>query len=129
MAAASPDETARVFVAALNSRDLETALAQWSEDAVLLPAGPEGSPVEGKRAIRGVLEALIETATELQIVTSHTYVAGQSAVRAGRLRLIIKRADGPQSTSELDTDFLTVYAKSVDGWRIVFDAPAGLPSA
>jgi ketosteroid isomerase-like protein len=127
MAAASPDEAARAFVAALNSGDLDRALAHWSEDAVLLPAGAGGSPVEGERAIRAVLAALIEAATEMQIVTSRTYVAGQSAVRAGRLRLIVKGAD--RSTSELVSDFVTVYARSGDGWRIVFDAPAGLPSA
>jgi ketosteroid isomerase-like protein len=86
MAAPSPDEAARTFVAALNSSDLDTALAQWSEDAVLLPAGAGSSPVEGKPAIRGVLAALIEAATEMQIVTSRTYIAGQSAVRTGRLK-------------------------------------------
>jgi uncharacterized protein (TIGR02246 family) len=124
MSGASPDDAARAFVAALNSRDLDAALELWVDDAVLLPAG--GAPVEGKEAIRATLAALIETAAELRIDSSRTYVAGNNAVRTGRLMLIGQSAD--RSAAEVITHFVTVYARSGDGWRIVFDAPAGLPS-
>jgi uncharacterized protein (TIGR02246 family) len=124
VSAASPDEVGRTFVAALNSGNLEAALELWLDDAVLLPPG--GSPVEGRQAIRAALAPLIETAAELRIDSSRTYVAGGSAVRTGRLRLIAGSADG--SPTEVVTHFITVYARSGDGWRIVLDAPAGLPS-
>jgi uncharacterized protein (TIGR02246 family) len=119
---ASPEAVASAFASAINAGDLDAALNLWVEDAVFVPA--DGAPIEGKQGVRGVLATLIENATELTIETARTYIAGATAVRAGRLRVSGVGVGG--EPFEVATDYVTVYARDQDGWRIALDAPAGL---
>jgi ketosteroid isomerase-like protein len=122
---ASPEAVAQVFVAAINSGDLDSALDLWVDDAVCVPAG--AAPAAGKQAVRGVLAALIDNGTKLTIETSRTYIAGATAVRTGRLKLSGRGAG--EEPFEVRTDYVTVYAFGDAGWRIAIDAPAGLSGA
>ena len=120
----SPEAVAQAFEAAINAGDLDAALALWHDDAVFVGAG--AAPIEGKQAVRGVLATLIDNRTRVRIETTRTYIAGPTAVRTGRLKL--SGTGGGGKAFELATDYVTVYAKDEDGWRIVIDAPAGLSS-
>lgn len=97
----------------------------WADDAVFVPA--EGHPVVGREAIRDLLSGLTSTATRLQIETSATYVAGGTAVRVGELKLV--RSGGADAAFELSSNYVTVYRRGSDGWRIAIDAPAGFTAA
>ncbi len=125
MPAASPEAVAEAFVAAVNSQDLEAAIELWADDALLLPAG--GSAVVGKEAIRQLLSGLTSSGTTMRIETSTTYVADETAIRVGRLKLVSGGDADP--TFELPSDYITVYRRRADGWEIVIDAPAGFPAS
>jgi len=111
-------------VAAINSRDLDAALELWAYDALFLPV--VGDPVAGRDAIRHVLGALTSSGTMIEIETASTYVAGDTAVRFGRLKLVSQQAD---DATEFSSSYVTIYRRGDHGWRIVVDAPAGFPEA
>ncbi len=123
MPAASPEAVAEAFVAAVNSQHLAAAIDLLADDALFLPAA--GSAVVGKEAIGQLLSGLTSSGTLIQIETSSTYVAGETAIRVGRLKLLI--GGDAASTFELPSDYVTVYRRRADGWEIVIDAPSGFP--
>jgi len=123
MPGASPDQLAEAFTTALNAQDLDAALDLWADEALFLPV--VGTPVVGREAIRELLGALTSSETKLHIETATTYMAGDTAVRVGRMKLVAAGgADGP---TELPSNYVTVYRRDADGWKIVIDAPAGFP--
>jgi uncharacterized protein (TIGR02246 family) len=119
MAAATPQEVADAFAAALARRDLDGALAMWSEDAAILAA--DGSLVEGRAAIREALRALLGNGTRVGIELAGVFQAGDVALATGWLTLT---GEGFEQRSES----AVVYHRGSDGhWRIALDAPWGLP--
>jgi len=120
MAATTPEEVADAFAAALARRDLDGALAMWSEDAAIVAA--DGSLVEGRVAIREALDALLSNGADVQIELAGLFQAGGIALATGSLTL---SGEGFEQRSESTV----VYARGADGrWRIALDAPWGLPS-
>jgi uncharacterized protein (TIGR02246 family) len=124
MSTDSPDAVAAAFVAAVNAQDLEAALELWTDDAIFIAA--EGSPLVGRDAIRGLLTGLTSSGTKIHYETATTYVAGETAVRVGRLKLI--SANAPDNASELAGDYVTVCRRQTTGWRLAIDAPFGFPA-
>jgi ketosteroid isomerase-like protein len=80
-----PEAVALAFAAAINAADVEAALELWAGDAVFVSAGSR--PIQGKAAIRGVLTTLVENQTKLAFEASVTFIGGEAAIRAGRLKL------------------------------------------
>ena len=119
----SPDAVAAAFVSAINAQDLGGAVELWAVDAVFIPAA--GDSLVGREAIRGALEGLTNLGAKIHVETSTTYVAGHTALRVGRLKLVAANGD---SGSELTGDYITVYRREANGWRIAIDAPFGPPA-
>jgi SAM-dependent methyltransferase len=108
-----PADVARAFAAAVNGRDLDAALALWSDEALIV--SPDGVPT---RDVAAAVAALIENGVTLAIEVEHTYVAGDVATATGTLTM------GNSASS-----FTAVYGRDGDGrWRIAIDAPWGLPA-
>jgi ketosteroid isomerase-like protein len=123
MAAATPQELARAFAAALGRRDLDAALEMWGENAAIVAA--DGSTIQGRAAIAEVLKTLVTNGTRVQVAVTNLYEAGGIALATGSLTLSGDGHDGPY---EQRSDSTVVYARSADGlWRIALDAPWGLP--
>jgi uncharacterized protein (TIGR02246 family) len=123
MAAATPQELATSFAAAISARDLGAALELWSEDAAIVAA--DGALVEGRAAIAEVLEALVSNGTRVDAEVTGLYAAGAVAVATGSLTL---SGDGHDGAYEHRSSSVVVYARGEDGlWRIALDAPWGLP--
>jgi uncharacterized protein (TIGR02246 family) len=123
MSAATPEQVAESFAAALARRDLEGALSMWSEDAAIV--APDGSLVEGHAAIREALRALLSNGTAVRIELAGLFQAGDIALASGSLTLSGEGGDG---AFEQRSESTVVYARGADGrWRIALDAPWGLP--
>ncbi|HXB15440.1 MAG TPA: DUF4440 domain-containing protein [Solirubrobacteraceae bacterium] len=123
MAAATPQELATSFAAAISARDVEAALEMWSEDAAIVAA--DGSLVQGRAAIAAVLEALVGNGTQVEAEVTGLYEAGGVALATGSLTLI---GDGHDGSYEHRSASVVVYVRGGDGlWRIGLDAPWGLP--
>jgi uncharacterized protein (TIGR02246 family) len=123
MAAATPKELAASFAAAITARDLEAALAMWSDDAAIV--GPDGSVIEGRDAIAEVLRALVSNGTRVRAEVTGLFEAGALALATGSLTL---SGEGEHGSYEQQSQSIVVYARGADGtWRIALDAPWGLP--
>lgn len=121
MAARTPEELAGAFAGALARRDLDDALAMWSEEAAIVAA--DGSLVQGRPAIRAALEALLTNGTRVSIELASLFRAGDVALATGSLTLSGEGFEQRSSST-------VVYARGSDGhWRIALDAPWGLPQS
>jgi len=125
MAAASPQELAASFAAAIDRRDVAAALEMWSEDAAIVAA--DGSLVRGRAAIGAALQSLVANGTRVQIDIASLFVAGDIALASGSLTL---SGEGERGAYEQRSSSTVVYARGADGrWRIALDAPWGLPAS
>ncbi len=121
MAAGTPEELAEAFAGALARRDLDGALAMWSEEAAIVAA--DGSLVQGRPAIREALQALLTNGTRVSIELASLFRAGDVALATGSLTLSGEGFEQRSSST-------VVYARGTDGrWRIALDAPWGLPQS
>jgi len=124
MAAQTPHELIELFAAAINRRDLDEAVAMWTEDAAIV--APDGSLVQGREAIVTALAGLVGNGTRFEVELTGMYEAGDTALVTGTLTL---SGDGHDGRYEHRSDSIVVYARGTDGtWRIALDAPWGLPS-
>ncbi len=125
MAAATPEELADAFAAAIARCDLDGAVAMWGEDAAIVAA--DGSLVRGLPAIRDALQALLSNGTRVRIELASLVRAGDIALATGSLTL---SGDGEGGAFEQRSSSTVVYARGADGrWRIALDAPWGLPGS
>ena len=119
----SPQAVAQAFAAAINGQDLQAALAIWSPDAVWIPVA--GEPVKGQKAIRPILQTLIDNHTTIAIDMTHTYETASTALARGH----ITQTAGDGDASQVTGAFVAVYERADDGsWRLAIDAPFGLPA-
>ena len=125
MAAATPEELAEAFAAAIAGRDLEGALAMWSEDAAIVAV--DGTLVQGRAAIAEALGALLANGTRVEIEIASLFRAGDIALATGSLTLSGESEGGAYEQRSSST---VVYVRGADGrWRIALDAPWGLPGS
>ncbi len=120
MAPVSASDVPVELAAAINAGALDAAAELWGEEAVIV--GPDGGSVSGRTNIRGVLAALIEAGTRMEIELSSLREAGDVALATGTLTLL------PQDGQPLSYASIVVYERSADDrWRVAIDAPAGMP--
>jgi uncharacterized protein (TIGR02246 family) len=124
MAAEKPHDLAAQFAAAINRRDLDAAVAMWTEDAAIV--APDGSLVQGRAEIVKALQALLSNGTRFEVELTGIYEAGDTALATGSLTL---SGDGHEGPYEHRSSSMVVYTRGADGgWRIALDAPWGLPA-
>jgi uncharacterized protein (TIGR02246 family) len=124
MGTSTPEELGREFAAAIRARDVEAALALWSEQATLIQA--DGQAIRGRAAIEPALRALIDNGIELDITVASIVTADDVAVGSGTLAISGTGANG--EVFEHRSESVVVYRRGEDGrWRIALDAPWGLP--
>jgi len=104
-------------IAADNARDVEAVLAQYADDAVLLPPGE--AAVDGKQAIKLRYQSLFEQSNpELSFASDETVIAGEWAFDRGLTRgRLVQRAGGePRMVKD---KYLMVLRQQMNGmWRI-----------
>ncbi|HUH79871.1 MAG TPA: nuclear transport factor 2 family protein [Solirubrobacteraceae bacterium] len=123
MAAPSPDELPRLFAQAVNAGDTGAAMELWGDDAAIVT--PDGGVVGGQGAIEGAVRALIEAGTRIEISIERVFHAGAVALALGTLTM--RGTDGHGRPFEQRSSSLAVYSRQDGGWRVVLDAPWGLP--
>lgn len=120
---ATPEQLAQAFAAAIGRRDVEGALAMWSEDAAILT--PDGTALCGRDQIRRALLALIDNGARVRVEIERLHRAGDVALATGSLTL---SGEGAAGAFEQRGESTVVYVRGADGqWRIAIDAPWGLP--
>jgi uncharacterized protein (TIGR02246 family) len=121
MPATAPNEPNELFEAAINSGDLEAAVALYEPEACLV--GTPGEPAYGIDAIRAVLQGFIDAKPKL------TMEAG-SILQVGDLALAshgwTATGEGPDGPVEMTGHAVEVVRRQADGtWRFVIDDPYG----
>ncbi len=123
MPARSPDELDRLFSEAVNTRNLDAAVALYEPDAALTPR--PGQTVTGTPAIQEALRALIATKPTLTLEVKTLARAGDLALTSARWEFTGTRPDGSPVTSTGQS--VEVSRRQADGtWRFVIDNPRGL---
>ena len=122
--AATPEELAAAFAAAITAGDVPAALELWDADAALVDAG--GEAIRGREAIAPVLQALVDNQITLEAVLARAVTTGDLALGVGTLTM---RGNGHEGEPfEQRSESIVVYRRGADGrWRIALDAPWGLP--
>jgi uncharacterized protein (TIGR02246 family) len=118
----SPAEVSDAFVQAVNAADLESAIALYREDAVLL--APDGSQARGAGAIRGLLQNLISMRVQMTTRVTSVIVTDDFAVASEDWTMRLDT--GGDDDTEQHGRSIVCFANGEDGWRFVIDAPWGL---
>jgi uncharacterized protein (TIGR02246 family) len=124
MAAKSPAELLAAFLAAVNARDLDTAVELWREDAAIVQL--DGEVLRGRDAIAGALQAMIDNHIEIDTEVSGIVEAGDVALVTGTLTLSGANGDGTDERFSTRSSSTVIYKRDAEGWRIALDAPWGL---
>ena len=109
---------AAAIIAADNARNLDSVLALYAPDAVLMPPGEE--PVRGRDAIRPRYEALFRTfSPAIRSELDDVRVAGSLAFVSGRNTGELTPRDSASPPRRLNDLFLMVLSRDQAGrWRI-----------
>ena len=122
MAAQSPAEVHRLFVAAFNAGDLDALLALYEPGATMIPE--PGQLVVGREAVRNVLSAFLALKGSMTIETKTVAQAGDLALLHGQWTLTAAGPDGKPATRGGRT--AEVVRRQPDGsWRYAIDDPYG----
>ena len=118
----SPADKHRYFAEACNSGDIETLLAMYEPDAIVVER--TGALTQGTTAIREHLERLLSLKPTMEIVASTAVVNGNLAQLSSSWRCTATAPDG--SAVELEFRGSELDRRQPDGtWRIVIDNPWG----
>jgi ketosteroid isomerase-like protein len=120
--AAAPEDLHRLFEQALNSADLDTLVALYALDGVLMA---RSGPARGISAIREALAEYLAMKPMIQLTTRRAVQAGDTALLMAEWRFHgTTRAGGHVSTSGTSVE---VARRQPDGtWRYFIDLPYGL---
>ena len=122
MAGRTPADTVAQLIAAINRQDVESALALYESDAVLM-AEP-GKPARGRAAIRAALEGFIALRPTLTGETHRTIQAGDVAQFSSTWKLQGTAPDG--KSVQMGGTSLDVLRRQADGtWLLAIDNPWG----
>lgn len=125
MPASTPEEIHRLWAEAYNAGDLESLLALYETEAILVPE-PGQAPVAGRTEARRVLENFLAQKGNLKIT-----IETVSVIRGGELALLRSRwslsGQGRDGKAVAIThDSTEVARRQADGsWRYVIDNPFG----
>jgi uncharacterized protein (TIGR02246 family) len=122
MKAKSPAQVIELFSEALNSGDVEGAMALYEADATFAPQ--PGEQVKGHEAIRAALDQFLALEPRMEGEITKVLTAGDVALVMNRWRLEGTQADG--GLVELSGHSADVLRRAPDGgWRILIDDPWG----
>jgi len=140
--AADPAQTAAVaaqikateaaWVKEYANRDVNRAVAHYSGDAMLMPAGMDR--MSGPKAIRGGLEAMTKDPNfQLSFAAERVEVAASGDLAYTRGTYRMQSTDPKTKQAHVETgNYITTYKKQPDGsWKAVDDmaAPGAPPAA
>lgn len=120
MPARTPDDVVRQIIAAVNTGDIEAALALYEPGATFVPE--PGKAVTGVDAIRGELNGFLALKPQITIQVQQAVESGDLALVCSRWTL--KGTDPDGSTVELAGLGADIVRRQQDGtWRFVVDNP------
>ncbi len=107
-------------VAAVNSGDIASNLAGFTDDLIYMP--PDGCTVRGKPAFESFINGFFDAFTaEIEMVAEETVVTGDWAFQWGSVKGTVRPKETGDSTT-MDSTYLYVYQRQADGtWRIARD--------
>ena len=120
-----PEDCDRLLMEAMEKGDIETSVALYEPDAVLLTES--GDLMIGRDAIRRHNEEFISLKTKTTIDEIKTAISGDGSIATTRMKCTSVFLD-PRSGNQvrLLTNTLEVVRKQPDGtWRFVIDDPFG----
>jgi ketosteroid isomerase-like protein len=120
-APATPGESARAFLAALNAGELEAAAHCFAREACLIT--PDATAIRGREEIRAILGQLIAANTRIEAQSASILVAGDTALATERW-LIHTRAPGAEPFGRL-CRATAVLRRIEAGWKLAIVAPWG----
>ena len=122
MPAMNPVELDQLFSEAMNSKNLEAALALYEPNASLTPE--PGQEVQGKEAIRLALEGFLAMDPSISLKTKTLAQTTDIALCTASWNLAGTGPDGPV---EMSGHSVEVARKQPDGsWLFIIDNPFGL---
>jgi len=120
-----PEDCDRLLIDAMEKGDIETTVALYEPDAVLLTES--GDLMKGWDAIRKHNEEFISLRTKTAIDEIKTTISGDGSLATTRMKCTSVYVD-PKSGNQVRflTNTLEVVRKQPDGtWRFVIDDPFG----
>ena len=122
MAQTRPEEMHALFARHFNAGDLEALVALYTPDAALVPQ--PGQVVKGHAAIREALQAFLALRGKIDLQSTYTVEAGDTALTRGQWQL---KGTGPDGQPvALAGKSCEVLRKQADGrWLLVVDHPYG----
>jgi uncharacterized protein (TIGR02246 family) len=122
MKAESPEHVIELLTEALNSGDVDGAMALYETDATFAPQ--PGEEVKGYEAIRAALDQFIALKPRMGGEITKVMTAGDVALVMNRWQLEGTQADG--ALVEMRGHSADVLRRTPDGdWRILIDDPWG----
>lgn len=122
MKAESPKHAIELFTEALNSGDVDGAMALYETDATFAPQ--PGEEVKGHEAIRVALDQFMALKPRMGGEITKVMTAGDVALVMNRWQLEGTQADG--ALVEMRGHSADVLRRTPDGdWRILIDDPWG----
>jgi uncharacterized protein (TIGR02246 family) len=122
MRADTPEQVIESFANALNSRDVDAAIALYEPEATFSPR--PGDDVKGLQEIKGALEQFAALEPRLRGEITKVLTAGGVALVQNRWQLEGRQPDG--SPVEMRGHSADVLRRAPDGsWRILIDDPWG----
>jgi ketosteroid isomerase-like protein len=124
-AAATPRLACEAFCRAVNSGDLEAAIACLAPDVCLVWA--DGTAIQGEAAIRNRLQELIACAAWIESELAGVLVAGELALAHERWQISYDRRPDPASAK---APAPTLALRLIAGeWKVAIAAPWGVPAS
>ncbi len=120
MPARTPEGTHQAFAEAFNAGDMDSLLALYQSDAVLIPQ--PGQLVTGLQGIRQALSGFLAAKPRISVETRKVLRAGEVALLYSRWTL---KGTGPDGKAfDLAGEGTEVVRQQPDGtWRYVIDNP------
>ena len=122
MKPSTPEQVSMGFAEAVSAGDLDAAAGFFAEDACFLMA--DGQLVEGRAAIREVLQLLIANRPQMSVEIERMVETPRGAVGSERWTMSFE-SDG-EEPGEQSGRSTVVFARAAEGWEILIDAPWGL---
>jgi ketosteroid isomerase-like protein len=119
----TPSEVSRRFADAINAGDLESALACWSPDGVLV--APHEPQVRGHPALGERFRELIAIGAQLEIAVSDEVCTEHGAMATTEMKLTIPN-DGRAALVEITA--VVLYVPRPGGLQILIDRLTGQKS-